>query len=168
MLLNKDQIQSIKENKVTFVKNFVTLNRPYDFNLISKLIEENDLQSMSKSNYSGLKNVFQIRGVVNLLKEFNVLFDFFSKTFNYKYDQRNNVDLFLSLISQVGVPHIDEEDVFIIGLNGNMVYKVFNDKIVDYHVFKGDLIFIPKGVKHKVIGISSRISMSAGFFSERI
>ena len=69
MLLNKDQIQSIKENKVTFVKNFVTLNRPYDFNLISKLIEENDLQSMSKSNYSGLKNVFQIRGVVNLLKE---------------------------------------------------------------------------------------------------
>jgi len=168
MLLNKDQIQSIKENKVTFVKNFVTLNRPYDFNLISKLIEENDLQSMSKSNYGGLKNVFQIRGVVNLLKEFNVLFDFFSKTFNYKYDQRNNVDLFLSLISQVGVPHIDEEDVFIIGLNGNMVYKVFNDKIVDYHVFKGDLIFIPKGVKHKVIGISPRISISVGFFSEKI
>jgi len=168
MLLNKDQIQSIKENKVTFVKNFVTLNRPYDFNLISKLIEENDLQSMSKSNYGGLKNVFQIRGVVNLLKEFNVLFDFFSKTFNYKYDQRNNVDLFLSLISQVGVPHIDEEDVFIIGLNGNMVYKVFNDKIVDYHVFKGDLIFIPKGVKHKVIGVSSRISMSVGFFSKKL
>jgi len=168
MLLNKYQIQSIKENKVTFVKNFVILDRPYDFNLVSKLIEENDLQSMSKSNYGGLKNVFQIRGVVNLLKEFNVLFDFFSKTFNYKYDQRNNVDLFLSLISQVGVPHIDEEDVFIIGLNGNMVYKVFNDKIVDYHVFKGDLIFIPKGVKHKVIGVSSRISMSVGFFSKKL
>tara|TARA_R110000803_G_scaffold204717_1_gene270944 strand:- start:1763 stop:2269 length:507 start_codon:yes stop_codon:yes gene_type:complete len=167
MLLNKDQIQSIKENKVTFVKNFVTLNRPYDFNLISKLIEENDLQSMSKSNYGGLRDVFQIRGVVNLLKEFNVLFDFFNKTFNYKYDQKNNVDLFLSLISQVGVPHIDEEDVFIIGLNGNMVYKVFNDKIVDYHISKGDLIFIPKGVKHKVMGLSSRISMSVGFFNKR-
>ena len=154
MLLNKDQIQSIKENKVTFVKNFVTLNRPYDFNLISKLIEENDLQSMSKSNYGGLRDVFQIRGVVNLLKEFNVLFDFFNKTFNYKYDQKNNVDLFLSLISQVG-------------LNGNMVYKVFNDKIVDYHISKGDLIFIPKGVKHKVMGLSSRISMSVGFFNKR-
>ena len=50
MLLNKDQVQSIKENKVTFVKHFTALHRTYDFNLISKLIEENNLQSMSKSN----------------------------------------------------------------------------------------------------------------------
>ena len=168
MLLNKNQIQSIRENKVTFVKNFVSLDRPYDFNLISNLIEENNLQVISKSNHNSLKDVFQIREVMNLLKEFKVLFDFFSKTFSYKYDQRNNVDLFLSLISQVGLPHIDEEDVFIIGLNGDMVYKVFNDKIVNYRISKGDLIFIPKGVKHKVVGLSPRIVMSIGFFSERI
>ena len=52
MLLNKNQIQSIRENKVTFVKNFVSLNRPYDFNLISNLIEENNLQVISKSNHN--------------------------------------------------------------------------------------------------------------------
>ena len=69
MLLNKNQIQSIRENKVTFVKNFVSLNRPYDFNLISDLIEENNLQVISKSNHNSLKDVFQIREVMNLLKE---------------------------------------------------------------------------------------------------
>jgi len=168
MLLNKDQIKSIKENKVTFVKNFTALQRTYDFNLISNLLEENNLQVMSKSNYGNLKDVFQISGVVNLLKEFDMFFNFFIKTFKYENDQRNNVDLFLSFISQIGLSHIDIEDVFIIGLNGNMIYKVFTDKVIDYNISKGDLIFIPKGVKHKVIGLSPRISMSVGFFSKRL
>lgn len=168
MLLNKNQIQSIRENKVTFVKNFVSLDRPYDFNLISDLIEENNLQVISKSNYNSLKDVFQIREVMNLLKEFKVLFDFLNKTFKYKHHEQNNIDLFLSFVSQAGIPHTDEEDVFIIGLNGNIIYKVFNSKIIDYKISKGDLIYIPRGVKHKVIGISPRIVMSIGFFSERI
>ena len=49
-----------------------------------------------------------------------------------------------------------------------MCYKVFNDKIIDYKISKGDLIYIPRGIKHKVIGISPRISISVGFFSEKI
>ena len=105
---------------------------------------------------------------MNLLKEFKVLFDFLNKTFKYKHHEQNNIDLFLSFVSQAGIPHTDEEDVFIIGLNGNIIYKVFNSKIIDYKISKGDLIYIPRGVKHKVIGISPRIVMSIGFFSERI
>ena len=66
MLLNKNQIQSIRENKVTFVKNFVSLNRPYDFNLISNLIEENNLQVISKSNHNSLKDVVQELWVIVL------------------------------------------------------------------------------------------------------
>jgi len=168
MLLNKNQIQSIRESKVTFVKNFVSLDRPYDFNLISDFIEENNLEVKQKSKFDVLKNIYQIWGVTNILKEFQIIFDFLNKTFKYKADERNAVDMFFSFISQNGVPHVDEEDVFIIGLNGNMIYKVFNDKIIDYKISKGDLIYIPRGIKHKVIGISPRISISVGFFSEKI
>ena len=168
MLLNKNQIQSIRENKVTFVKNFVSLDRPYDFNLISNLIEENNLQVISKLNHNSLKDVFQIREVMNLLKEFKVLFNFLNKTFKYKHHEQNNIDLFLSFVSQAGIPHIDEEDVFIIGLKGDTIYKIFDNKIIDYKISKEDLIYIPRGVKHKVIGVSPRIVMSIGFFSERI
>ena len=81
---------------------------------------------------------------------------------------KDNIDLFLSFVSQAGIPHTDEEDVFIIGLNGNIIYKVFDSKIIDYKISKGDLIYIPRGVKHKVIGISPRIVMSIGFFSKRL
>jgi len=168
MLLNKEQINLIKNNKVTFIKNFVLLTREYDFNLISSLLEENDLKVQQKTTMGDLKDVFQMIKVSNTLKEFKIFFDFLSKLFKYERDQADEVDLFFSLVSQVGTPHVDIEDVFIIGLKGTTIYRVFDIENKDYTIEKGNMIFIPKGIKHKVIGLTPRIIASFGFFGKRI
>ena len=168
MLLNKEQVEKIKERKVTYVKDFVFLERNYDFNLLSNLMEENECIINQKSNIGNLKDVFQILKVSNTLKEFKTFFDFLSKLFKYKRDSRDEVDLFFSFVSQVGNTHVDIEDVFIIGLKGTTIYRVFDKINIDYEINKGDMIFIPYGTKHKVIGITPRIIASIGFFDRKL
>ena len=168
MLINKDQITLIRENKICLIKNFVSLERNYDFNLISKLMEENDLRVIQKTAAGNLREVFQAFKVSNTLKEFKTFFDFLTKLFRYKRDPRDEIDLFFSLVSLVGSAHIDEEDVFILGLKGKTIYRVFDTEDKDYHINEGDMIFIPRGIKHKVIGITPRIVAAAGFFGARM
>ena len=168
MLINKDQIDLIKENKICLIKNFVSLERTYDFNLISTLIEENNLDVFNRTMIGNLKDVFQMRRVSNILKEFTTFFDFFSKLFKYERDQKDEVDLFFSLTSQTGNTHFDEEDVFILGLNGKTIYRIYEENNNDYCIEKGDIIFIPKNIKHKVIGLTPRIIASFGFFGKRM
>jgi len=167
MLLKKYHTDLIKKNKICFIKNFVSLQREYDFNLISLLIEENNLMILPKSNIGNLKDIFQICKVSNCLKEFKTFFDFLSKLFKYERDPRDEVDLFFSLASQTGNCHIDEEDVFILGLKGRVIYRMYDIENKDYEINKGDLIFIPKNIKHKVIGINPRIVASIGFYGKR-
>jgi len=168
MLLNKEQINLIKNNKVTFIKNFVLLTREYDFNLLSKLMEENECKINQKLLIGNLKDVFQMLRVSNFLQEFKVFFDFLSKMFKYERHEKDEIDLFFSLISQVGTPHVDIEDVFIIGLKGTTIYRVFDIENKDYTIEKGDMIFIPRGIKHKVIGLNPRIVASIGYFGKRL
>ena len=168
MLIKQSDSISIKENKITLIKNFLSLERNYDFNLISDLMEENDLSIVQKSSFGNLKDVFQIYKVSNTLKEFKTFFDFLSKLFKYERDPRDEVDLFFSLVSQIGNCHTDVEDVFIIGLKGKVIYRVFDIEIKDYIVEKGDMIFIPRGLKHKVMAFSPRIIASIGFYGRRI
>ena len=168
MLLNKEQINLIKNNKVTFIKNFVLLTREYDFNLLSKLMEENKCKINQKLLIGNLKDVFQMLKVSNFLQEFKVFFDFLSKMFKYERHEKDEIDLFFSLISQVGTPHVDIEDVFIIGLKGTTIYRVFDIENKDYTIEKGDMIFIPRGIKHKVIGLNPRIVASIGYFGKRL
>mgnify|MGYP003641475760 CR=1 FL=1 len=167
MLINEKDLNNIKKNRVTLVKNFINLERNYDFNLISNLIEENDLSISQKTNFGNLRNVFQIYKVSNCLQEFKTFFDFLSKLFRYERDSRDEVDLFFSLVSQIGNSHVDIEDVFIIGLKGKIIYRVFDFEDKDYSIEQGDMIFIPKGIKHKVIGINPRIVASIGFYGNR-
>jgi cupin superfamily acireductone dioxygenase involved in methionine salvage len=168
MLINNDQVNLIKENKVFYIKNFASLEREYDFNLISLLLEEHDLKVGSKSNIGNLKDIFQIYKVSNCLKEFKTFFDFLSKLFKYKRDSKDEVDLFFSLTSQIGSPHLDEEDVFILGLKGKTIYRIYGVENKDYEINKGDLIFIPKNIKHKVMAINPRIIASIGFYGKRL
>ena len=167
MLLNETEVNSIKQNKVTLIKNFIELHKIYDFNFISEILEENDFVVESKTNLNNLGNVFQIRNVISTSDEFKTLFDFLSKLFKYQRDIKDSIDLFISFVSQVGRPHIDEEDVFIVGLKGNVIYRVFDIKNKDYNIEEGDMIFIPKGLKHKVIGLNPRIIASIGLYGER-
>ena len=168
MLIKAQDLKDIQENKVTLVKNFASLTREYDFNLLSNLMEENECIINQKTNFGNLKDVFQIYKVSNCLQEFKTFFDFLTKLFKYERDLRDEVDLFFSLVSQVGNSHVDIEDVFIIGLKGKVIYRVFDFEDKDYSIEQGDMIFIPKGIKHKVIGINPRIIASIGFYGKRI
>ena len=168
MLIKQPEVISIKENKVTLIKNFATLERNYDFNLLSQLMEENNLTISQKSFVGSLKDVFQIHKVSNTLQEFKIFFDFLSKLFKYERDLKDEVDLFFSFVSQIGNTHLDVEDVFIIGLKGEVIYRVFDGETRDYNIQKGDMIFIPKNIKHKVIALNPRIVASIGFYGRRL
>jgi len=168
MLLNKEQIESIQNRNVTYVKKFAVLDRDYDFNFISDLVEENYLKVVSHTSIGDLKDVFQIKKVSNIKKEFKVFFDFLTKLFKYERYENDEVDLFFSFVSQVGNSHVDIEDVFIIGLKGTTIYRVYDNENKDYNIEKGDMIFIPRGKKHKVLGMNPRIVASIGFYGKKL
>ena len=167
MLIKTQDFKNIQKNKVTLVKNFASLTREYDFNLLSNLMEENECRISQKSNIGNLKDVFQIHNVSNVLEEFKILYDFLSKFFKYERDLKDDLDLFFSFVSQVGSCHIDIEDVFIIGLKGVTIYRIFDSENKNFYIKKGDMIFIPKGIKHKVISLNPRIVASVGFYGKR-
>lgn len=168
MLIDKNNVELIKDNKTCLIKNFVSLSKKYDFNFISDLLEKNQLKVVNKTFVGDLKDVFQIKGVSNTLNELKVFFDFLSKMFNYERDPRDEVDLFFSIVSQVGDAHEDTEDVFILGLSGVVLYRIYGEQNEDYYLKKGDMIFIPRGLKHKVLGMNPRVVASIGFYGKRI
>jgi len=168
MLLNKEQIDSIRNKKVTYVKNFVSLDREYDFNLMSKLLEETNEEVLVKTNIGKMRDVYQMMKATDFLPEFRIFHDFLLKTFKFKPDVRDAVELFFSFVTQSGPAHADIETVFIIGLKGKVIYRIFEDKTSDYEINKGDMIFIPTGIKHRVVGITPRIIASVGFFDRKI
>jgi len=168
MLLKSEHINLIKQNKICLVKNFIELKNEYDFNFISNLIQENDLKIISKTSSGNLKDVFQMMNVSNSILELKIIFDFFKKLFQYEISIKDEIDLYFSFTSQIGNPHVDIEDVFIIGLCGKTMYQIFDVQDEFYEVNKGDLIFIPRGIKHKAIGVNSRIISSIGFYGRRL
>ena len=165
MLLKKEQIESIQNREVTYIKNFALLEREYDFNLISKILEEEDYRVETKTNVGSLRDVYEMLNVTNYLQEFKIFFDFLLKTFKFNIDSRNRVDLYFNFATQVGALHDDAENVFIIGLKGKTVYRVYGTNNIDYEINKGDMIFIPPGIRHKVIAMTPRIIASIGFFN---
>lgn len=168
MRIPESELISIKENKVTLVKNFISLKINYDFNLLSQLLEKNDLQINQKSFNGHLRDVFQIKKVGNLFVEIKPTLNFLGNLFNYEKKEKDELDLFFSFVSQVGNSHFDYEDVFIIGLEGKVIYKVFGNETENYVIEKGDMVFLPKGLAHKVIALSPRITASVGFHGRRI
>lgn len=168
MLIPKSEITSIKENKVTLVQSFISLKTNYDFNFLSQLLEKNDLPINAKSAIGNMRDVFQIKKVENLYEEIKPTINYLGDLFSYEKKENDGIDLFFSFVSQVGVSHWDDEDVFIIGLEGEVIYKIFGSEIKNYVVKKGDMLFIPRGLKHKVIALSPRMTVSVGFYGRRV
>lgn len=175
MLILPNEVKNIKENKVTLVKNFITLETKHDFNFISKLLEENDIDVDPRTTLGHLRDVFQIRSVSFSSKELFHAFSFLQKMFLYKLDSGDEVDLFFSFVSQVGHAHVDQEEIYILGLHGTTIYRIYESEKIsstlaanstfskDYKIKEGDLLFIPKNHKHKVIGLTPRIIASIAF-----
>ncbi len=165
MLLKKEQIESIQNREVTYIKNFALLEREYDFNLISEILEEEDYRVVTNTNVGSLRDIYKMLNVTNYLQEFRIFFDFLLKTFKFNIDSRNGVELYFNFATQVGSLHDDCENVFIIGLKGKTVYRIYGTNNIDYEINKGDMIYIPPGIRHKVIAMTPRIIASIGFFN---
>ena len=165
--LNPKEKENIDKNKITFVKDFCKIETKYDFNLLTSFIEECEVPVLIKNNNEFLKTVVQLRNLQDRFPDFKFIQSFLYQVFNYCLDKRDGCDIFFSLKSSAGISHVDEEDVFIIGLNGIIVYKTFGKNTDYFEIHKGDLIYIPKGVPHKVIGLSPRIILSVGFHGNR-
>lgn len=164
----KEAIQKIKNNKVTFVENCIEANNLLDFNLLFSYIEKSDTDVLIKGKGNNiLKQNMQIKRVDNSFLYFRDIFNNVRNSFNYTFSKKDEADLFFSLKSNSGTTHFDEEDVFIFGLYGLTVYKIIDQSNSIYMMKKGDMLFIPKGIPHKVISLSERIVLSLGLFGEK-
>ena len=164
MLLNKKNIKNIKNKKITYIKNFTSITDIYDFNKISNLVDSYSLNVIFKpgqANY--FDSIWQLRDIHKFDNQFFILIDLFRKIFNYTTDIKDGVDLFFSFVTNTGGSHVDEEDVFLIGLHGKTIYRVIETN-KDYCLQKGDLLHIPKGNRHKAISATPRSIASVGFY----
>jgi mannose-6-phosphate isomerase class I len=170
IFLLPEQKENINKNKTTFIKNFSKIKKEYDFNLLTSFIEKNEVRTYIKNNPNEnefFTKVIQLTKLENLFPDFKLLQDFLRKVFKYSLNEKDGCDVFFSLKSSIGANHVDKEDVFIIGLNGVTIYKTFGEDIQYYQIHKGDLIYIPRGLPHKVIGLSPRVILSVGFFGNQ-
>ena len=60
--------------------------------------------------------------------------------------------------------HFDPVDGFFIQLEGSTLWKIYYlDKIEEYTINSGDMLFIPKGLKHSVESLCPRTAVSISF-----
>ena len=86
MLLNKKNIESIRKQKLTYVKNFTTIFDTYDFNKISSLVDDNSLIVENKLTYGLVFNAtWQLTQVDKFDNFFYVQKDFFHKFYKICY-----------------------------------------------------------------------------------
>lgn len=166
--LSKQNLESIKNKKVTLVKNFVSLEKNYDFNFLFDFLEKSDFAIDCKGEDNFFKNNFQVKTIENNFPDFMFLLDFIRKALNYKPTPHDEADFFFSFKSNSGLSHRDREDVFIISLYGKTLYKILDNTNGMFVLEKGDMLHIPKNILHKVVSISERLVVSIGLFGEQI
>jgi hypothetical protein len=163
MKLNATSIESIKNKKPTFIKNFTTLDQLYDFNFLIKFLNDNPVVVYNKQTSPSYSVIWQARHTHQYNSFFFTFLDFFRKTFKYTTDMNDGVDLFFSLVTLSGEAHVDSEDVFLLGLHGKTIYQdIITEK--NYTIEEGDLLFFPRQRSHRAISLSPRIVLSVGFF----
>jgi len=167
MLLNNKNIKNIKNKKTTYVKNFTFITETYDFNKISNLADTFSLDVfLLPGPARHFDSRWQLADIHKFDNQFFILIDLFRKIFQYPPDIRDGVDIFFSFVTNTGGSHIDEEDVFLIGLYGKTIFRI-TETNEDYCLEKGDLLHIPRGIRHRAISLTPRSIASVGFFGEK-
>jgi|TARA_R110000787_G_scaffold219042_1_gene327755 hypothetical protein len=169
MIVTASNIKSILNKKPTFVKKFTSLDQEYDFNFLTKFLDDNSIPVFNIK--PSIENPFPVLWQVKHAHNYNISFftflDFFKKTFKYTNGMNDGVDLFFSFVALTGISHVDMEDVFLIGLHGQTMYQdLFTGK--NYIIEKGDLLFFPKQNPHRAISLTPRIILSVGVFGEKL
>lgn len=146
--------------KVKFTKGFFVFDK-FDFNDLSNIIDKTNSNTVISSNYVYeriLESCFQVKHVENN-KFFSRMFEQLNTKFN-KNKLNASIDLFFSFCAGGrSIAHKDIENVVIFGLYGKTIYLIDGK---DYTVEKGDILFIPKGITHRAIGVTPRIIGSFG------
>ena len=162
LALTDDIISKINERKeVVHISNFTEIKQETDFNFLAQLLERNELSTQFKSPHFEdriLQSQIQVKNV-----EKDIFFSTYLNIFNSIFNpdkKKSDIHLHLSFMALSGAPHKDWEDVYIIGLYGHTIYKVYGHG--DYSIRKGDFIYIPPHILHKAIAMEPRIIMSIG------
>jgi len=137
-----------------------------NFDLIADILnflEHDSIHSGPWLNQKVLSSTFQIKSIEKY-DFINVIYKYLEEKFNKK-KLPTNIDLFFSFQSgSRSNLHFDNYDVRIISLLGRTLYKVENK---DYIVSPGDLLYIPKNLRHMAIALDPRIIISYGLSSEK-
>ncbi len=166
LALTNELIEKINDGKeVVYIPKFTEIKQDTDFNFLADVLERHELGSEYKNpefrpHFPGgvLSGQIQVRKVEKDLF-FETYFKIFNEHFN-KEKKYSDIHLHLSFMALSGASHRDWEHVFIMGLYGHTIYRVYGDK--DYHIQKGDFIYIPPNKCHKAIAMGPRIIMSMG------
>jgi mannose-6-phosphate isomerase-like protein (cupin superfamily) len=161
MLLNNKKIKQIKNRKITYVKKFTQNLNNYNFDILASLIDNYSLNVLNKNSFV-FSDTWQVGRVHTAHTDFFVLLDFFYKIFKYTPEVRDGVDLFFSFVTNTGASHVDEEDIFLVGMLGKTLYRI-TDSGKDYILEPGDLLYVPRGIRHKSMSLTPRIIASVGF-----
>lgn len=109
MFLDKESIENIKQRKVTYVKNFTSIEETYDFNKISNLVDKYSLSVLYKpGQINHYNSIWVIRYINEVDNQLFIFLDFLRKIFNYKINQKDGVDLYFSFVTNTGGSHVDE------------------------------------------------------------
>ena len=149
---------------MSFKKNQIKFNNPFDFNVISNLLSNGNFESCIKSrwlpNYV-LDSTFHISKIQNTNPTFVELYNNLNKKYNLK-KFKSDLDLFFSFIPGTRCNyHSDGYSIYIIGALGRTLYKV-KDK--EYVVSPGDILHIPAFSPRISISLDPRIILSFGVY----
>lgn len=174
MLLNIENIESIKNRNVTFVKQCREIESFKSHADIFNFLEFNDV-SIELKNVSTFENTFHFTnsGIIQIGSlgknmEINSLQDLILNLI-YKDSNVSNFNscIFMSMKSGSSNEHADGEDVHLFGLVGNTIYRVYYDEKMEYEDHRlshGDYLFIPGGLKHRAISENPRAILSIGYY----
>jgi len=139
------------------------LDRSFDFNEFVRMIDRNNFKTNLNGNWNPnfifdntivINDVHRDHGLINI---YNHLEDHYNPN-----KIRSDMHLFFSMSSGgKSVAHIDNYDVYIVGLYGRTLYRNDNE---ENFVEEGDMLFIKKGEEHRAIGITPRIIASYAFY----
>lgn len=169
--LNTDFLKIDNFNEVKVFKNIINIENQFNFNDIIDLISFSQFRNTAKyadavginmqdifSHTFQIYDVSQHEKLKDLHKQLCIIFGKNIQDTNFR------PHIFFSFRSATGPLHSDNENVFIVGLEGKTYYDFPSLKKI-YEIEKTDAIFIPAKLMHAASSIQKRIICSWGIYN---
>jgi hypothetical protein len=161
--MQHNKIKKAYQNKnYVLLKNAVNLKSfglDFDFNSLFEFYNTYPVTNYISKSSNNL-HLFHMFNIVNKDTHFffnaylTYLKSIMKNTFNY---QNGNLDFFFSTKAEVGISHVDDEHVLILGIYKDTYYYI---KGKDIKISPGDLLYICKGNMHHAFSSTERIVLS--------